>query len=311
MKITFVISLYYHFTKNKMQRDFCLGSDWLYYKIYTGVKTADHILVEKLKNVIYDLEQKKYIKKWFFIRYRDPEEHIRIRFLLDDGDKLALVINAFHPIFKKLMDENVIWKLQTDTYQREIERYGVATMKDSEILFWKNSKMILEYLTIKNSFLQIEAPLLFSFLMIDTFLNSFKISTADKLNLMNELQLSFKKEFEIDKIQRKKMDLKYRSLNPKLDDFFNFSNLNAYTAFFEIVNKNSNDIEETAFKIINKIEIPIIDFLSSHIHMMINRQYTSKQRIYELVIYDHLHRYYKAMNYKLIQSNDELKATVS
>ncbi|WP_394773443.1 thiopeptide-type bacteriocin biosynthesis protein [Flavobacterium sp.] len=281
-----------------MQRDFCLGSQWLYYKIYTGVKTADHILAEKLNPVITYLEEKKKIQKWFFIRYRDPEEHIRLRFLVDDIDNLTAIINAFHPVFKELIDENVIWKIQTDTYQREIERYGKATMYYSEFIFWKNSKMILKYLNLKTSFLEKEVALFFSFLMIDSFLNSFKLSNSEKLTLMDGLQLAFKKEFETDKIQKKKMDIKYRSLNPQLEDFLQISNQNDFSEIFHIVNEKSNKIKETALKIIDKIEIPLNDFLSSHIHMMINRQYTSKQRMYELIIYDHLYRYYKTLNYK-------------
>ncbi|WP_367276800.1 lantibiotic dehydratase C-terminal domain-containing protein [Flavobacterium sp.] len=41
------------------------------------------------------------------------------------------------------------------------------------------------------------------------------------------------------------------------------------------------------------MEIPLFDFLSSHIHMMVNRQFTSRQRQYEFLIYDHLYRFYK------------------
>lgn len=281
-----------------MQRDFCLGSQWLYYKIYTGVKTADHILAEKLNPVITYLEEKKKIQKWFFIRYRDPEEHIRLRFLVDDVDNLTVIINAFHSVFKELMDENVIWKIQTDTYQREIERYGKETMYYSEFIFWKNSKMILKYLNFKTSFLDKEAPLFFSFLMIDSFLNLFKLSNPEKLTLMDALQLAFKKEFEIDKIQKKKMDIKYRSLDPKLESFLEPLNQNFFPKILGIINDNSNQIKVIALKILDKIEIPLNDFLSSHIHMMINRQYSSKQRMYELIIYDNLHRYYKNISYK-------------
>lgn len=281
-----------------MQRDFCLGSPWLYYKIYTGVTTTDYILVEKLAPIISFLEEDKKIQKWFFIRYRDSEEHLRLRFLVDDINNLAIIINEFHSVFKELMDENVIWKIQTDTYQREIERYGKETMYCSEFLFWKNSNMILKYLSLKFSFMETEAPIFFSFLMIESFLNLFKLSNLEKLTLMNGLQIAFKKEFKIDKIQKKNLDIKYRSLYPKLDFFLQPLNQNVFPEIFQIVNENSNEIKDTALRIINKIEIPLNNFLSSHIHMMINRQYTSKQRLYELLIYDHLYRYYKTANYK-------------
>ncbi|MBF4494635.1 thiopeptide-type bacteriocin biosynthesis protein [Flavobacterium sp. MR2016-29] len=297
--MTFAISSYYHFTKNKsiMQRDFSLGSQWLYYKIYTGVKTADTILLEKLEPIIAHLEQKKKIQKWFFIRYHDPKEHIRLRFLVDDTDNLAIIINSFQSVFKELMTENLVWKIQTDTYQREIERYGKETMYASEFLFWKDSKMILQYLSIKDSFSEKEMPLFFSFLAVDSFLNSFKLSSLEKLSLMSELQVAYKKEFEVDKVQKKQLDLKYRSLAPQIKQFLEGSIQNDFSEMYEVVNQKADKIRKTALEIRTKIEIPLNDFLASHVHMMINRQYTSKQRIYELVIYDHLYRYYKTLSY--------------
>ncbi|GAA6771469.1 lantibiotic dehydratase C-terminal domain-containing protein [Flavobacterium sp. CGRL2] len=42
-----------------MQRNFCLGSEWLYYKIYTGAKTTDLILLEKLYPAILQLKKEK------------------------------------------------------------------------------------------------------------------------------------------------------------------------------------------------------------------------------------------------------------
>jgi thiopeptide-type bacteriocin biosynthesis protein len=280
-----------------MQRDFSLGSQWLYYKIYTGVKTADSILLEKLEPIISQLEQKKKIQKWFFIRYHDPEEHIRLRFLVDDTDNLATIINSFQSVFKELMSEDLVWKIQTDTYQREIERYGKATMYASEFLFWKDSKMILQYLTIKDSFPEKETPLFFSFLAVDSFLNSFNLSSLEKLSLMNELQIAYKKEFEVDKLQKKQLDLKYRSLATQINQFLKGSVQNNFPEMYAVVDHKASEIKGTVLEIRTKIEIPLNDFLASHIHMMINRQYTSKQRIYELVIYDHLYRYYKTISY--------------
>jgi len=73
--------------------------------------------------------------------------------------------------------------------------------------------------------------------------------------------------------------------------------------FYEIINivdNTSNQVQETILSIKNKIEISLHSFLSSHIHMMINRQYTSNQRLYELIIYDHLFRFYKSLNYQIL-----------
>lgn len=279
-----------------MQRDFCLGSQWLYYKIYTGVKTTDYILLEKLEPIISNLKNGKIIQKWFFIRYRDPDEHLRIRFFVDDPNNLLNIIQAFYPVFNELLEKNLIWKIQTDTYKRELERYGAPTMIDSEFIFWKDTEMILQYLEIKPYFSQDEISILFSLYSIDSFLNSFQLSNQDKLSLLDNLQNSFKKEFEIEKEQKKEMDRSYRLLHPQIKLLF--SDSNEFAEIITIVNNKLQEIQSTILKIRSEIEIPLHSFLSSHIHMMLNRQYTSKQRMYELIVYDYLHRYYKALNYK-------------
>ncbi|MNG24372.1 hypothetical protein D3C84_1090930 [compost metagenome] len=65
-----------------------------------------------------------------------------------------------------------------------------------------------------------------------------------------------------------------------------------------MIQDKQNQCRKTILLIKEKIQIPLSDFLTSHIHMMINRQYTSKQRMYELLIYDHLYRYYKTIEHK-------------
>lgn len=158
--------------------------------------------------------------------------------------------------------------------------------------------MMLDYLTLKKTFPKQEMALLFSFASIDSFLNSFSLSNLDKYNLMKSLQHSFKKEFEADKVLKKELDKKYRELANELDYFLKENAKNDFPDFFEIIEKKQIQIAQTVIDIKNKIQISTGDFLSSHIHMMLNRQYTSKQRMYELIIYDHLHRYYKRVHYQ-------------
>lgn len=280
-----------------MRRDFCLGSEWLYYKIYTGVKTSDYILLEKLQPIISSLERNKIIQKWFFIRYQDPEEHIRIRFLVKNTKNISTIIQALYPIFEELLEQNLVWNIQTDIYKREIERYGKTTMIDSEFFFWKDSKMALQYISAKPDFLTQETPLLFSFYAIDSFLNSFQLSIQEKLSLMDDLQSSFKIEFETDKEQKKEMSRSYTSLYPQMNTILEATSKNNFTVITKIVNQKSKQTAKKALEIKIKNEIPLKSLLASHIHMMTNRQYTSKQRMYELIIYDHLFKYYKTKSF--------------
>lgn len=278
-----------------MKRNFTVGSEWLYYKIYTGVKIADTILVEKLHPIIEELKSNKLIEKWFFLRYKDSDEHLRLRFYSSKKENLLQVIQLFHPVIDALVEEDIVWKVQLDTYQREIERYGNSTMEISESIFYYDSEMILEYLAIKTNFIEEETKLLFSFLAIDSFLNAFSLENNSKLELFEKLQHSFKLEFNADKTLKKELDKNYRALFPKIDSFLSYENRADFPELFTIVKYKENLISKNIFEIKQKLEIHLHSYLSSHIHMMINRQFTSKQRQYECLVYDHLYRYYKKM----------------
>ena len=281
-----------------MKKKICIGSEWLYYKIYIGPKTADFLLLEKLSPIIERLINENIIDKWFFIRYKDPQEHIRIRFYSKSSRNLLVVISELFPVLNHLLDQDVIWKIQTETYQREIERYGGNTIENSEILFWHDSELILKYLDIKSSFVKEETQLLFSFLAIDSFLNLFLLTNTNKLNLMDNLQLSFKKEFDADKVLKKEMDVNYRKLSQEINSFLTNSCQNEYPEIFKIIHEKQLKIKDIIPVIKSSLQIPLSAFLISHIHMMLNRQYTSRQRNYESIIYDHLYRYYKTIEFK-------------
>jgi thiopeptide-type bacteriocin biosynthesis protein len=281
-----------------MKRNFCIGSEWLYYKIYTGVKTADIVLLEELYPIIQELKAENKIQNWFFIRYRDPDEHIRIRFYSTNLENIAIVISRLYPALNKLLQENTIWKVQTDTYQRELERYGEQTITESETLFCLDSEMMLHYLSLKSSFLRNETQLLFSFLAIDCFFNSFSLTNTDKLNLMDELQTSFKKEFDADTNLKKAMGRQYRELSHDVTAFLSRTAQKEHPELYTIIEEKESQLNKLAPTIKNNLQIPLSSFIMSHVHMMMNRQYTSQQRKYELIIYTHLHCYYKTLVHK-------------
>lgn len=289
-----------------MNSVFSLGSKWIYFKIYSGYKTADIVLLEYLNEKIMSLLSENVIEKWFFIRYNDADSHLRIRFQVNKTEHVFRVIEELHPVFEDLLQNNFIWKLQNDTYLREIERYGSNTMEDSETLFYIDSDMIIQYLALKKDFENEETQLLFSFLSIDSFLNAFKISTSEKLHLLDGMQQSFKNEFNATKVLKSELDKHYRTLEKEISKAMTDSSNELY----HIVANKFNAIDAIADKIKENLEINLNSFLSSHIHMMINRQFTSRQREYETVIYDHLFRYYKTCFYKKTHAASLIDAAI-
>ena len=280
-----------------MKREFCLGSEWLYYKIYTGVQTADLLLLEEFAPVIEQLKAQKLIEKWFFIRYNDTDSHLRLRFLVTQPEAIATIISAFHPVFEALLVSHLVWKVQTDTYQRELERYGESTMVDSETLFGYHSELIVGYLKHKPNF-EVLTQLLFGLFTIHLFLESFQLSIAEKHELMRQLQLNFKKEFNAAAATNKELDKQYRKREVEITAVLLGKTDAPFGVLIPFIETKMAATALLISKIKIQLEIPLFDFLSSHIHMMVNRQFTSRQRQYELLIYDHLYRFYKTQELK-------------
>lgn len=85
-----------------IQRTFLPGCQWVYIKLYTGNKIADDMLIQVISPVIKELKKKTYIDKWFFIRYTDPDFHLRIRLWVIDVQYIGEIICLFQKKFINL-----------------------------------------------------------------------------------------------------------------------------------------------------------------------------------------------------------------
>ena len=84
-------------------RKFSPGSEWIYLKIYCGVKTSDIILQETITPLIADLKKQNLIEKWFFIRYNDPKPHLRFRVRLFDKVNYHIVLDLINSKLKEFI----------------------------------------------------------------------------------------------------------------------------------------------------------------------------------------------------------------
>ncbi len=279
-----------------VKRTYILGDEWLYYKLYCGARTSDVLLVETIKPITEHLLEQGLIDSWFFIRYGDPDFHVRIRFHLTDTKNVGAVIIQLNEVLEKYVEERIIHKIQTDTYIREIERYGSTTMGISEDLFFYDSVMLLDAISLIE-----DEELYFFFVVkaIDKMLDSFKYTEEAKLKLVTQNSLAFKTEFNADKVLNKQLDKKYRGLKEKFTLFMSLSNdQNEYAVLDKLISAKVERSKEVTQKILyasqnGQLEMGIDDLLSSYIHMLVNRAFRSKQRFYELVCYDFLVRYQK------------------
>ncbi|MBA2677306.1 MAG: lantibiotic dehydratase [Ktedonobacteraceae bacterium] len=100
------------------------GSDWLFLKLYGGKDFTEEVIAGPLRALIQEVMTRRLADAWFYIRYADPEPHIRLRFR---GTPTTLVQHLAPLCALWAEGLRVAGQLLTfafDTYEREIERYG-------------------------------------------------------------------------------------------------------------------------------------------------------------------------------------------
>ena len=106
-----------------VRRVFPPGDEWLFLKIYAAPVSGDRLLREVVAPLAALHREREPEAPWFFLRYSDPENHLRARFrasretqrLLDDR-----AAELTQPLFR----DGLAHRMSVDTYVREIERYG-------------------------------------------------------------------------------------------------------------------------------------------------------------------------------------------
>lgn len=277
-----------------MKRTFTPGTEWLYLKIYTGVKTADLILEEAIQPVAEYLQKNNEISRWFFIRYHDPKPHLRVRFCLNNIKNCSAVLSKINHELQEFTDSGEISNISIATYDREIERYGENTMKDAETLFHKNSEFTLQCLHYDD-----EEKIIVSLFYIDEILNKLNLNVTEKFAWAKNFNDAFKQEFNADKNLNSQLDRKYRAFKP---NFINFIQSDDFADERKAIIHNIDECTSVLQNIVyysenESREISLQSFFQSIFHMSINRLFASNQRLFEMVIYDYLLRYYKTELY--------------
>lgn len=101
------------------QRIYTLGSEWVYVKIYCGIHCAENLLMDSIPKLVQTLRDKNLLKKWFFIRYKDTEPHLRLRFEVDSPDKFGSIVQLINELYTCKLSDHNISNIQFDTYKRE------------------------------------------------------------------------------------------------------------------------------------------------------------------------------------------------
>ncbi len=273
---------------SNIKRTFVPGDEWLFFKVYCGVNTSDELLVKKILPLAHRLMKEKVIIRWFFIRYSDPDCHLRVRFLVRSTVDIGYVITTARESLSTYLNSNVVSKVVVDTYQREIERYGAKYIELSEQIFHSGSECVATILkNLKgNSELRWKA----AFLIVDSLFTSLGLDIEEKKGFIERMNDSFLREFNFNIHNSKCLNDAYRITRKAVADLVGgIDNEDVDSLMRKHVNAYANEVAG----IIGDVPIDKLN-LSSYLHMEMNRLFASNNRLNEMVVYNYLTRYYKS-----------------
>ena len=269
-----------------VQRTFLPGSEWLYVNVYVGEQTADEVLCDGVKPLVATVQQQGFVDHWFFIRYHDPNPHLRLRFHCQQ-EASHILLNNLRQMLQPWVDTGRVNRVQLDTYEREVERYGSQTIALCERVFWQDSEWTLRWLGIRDDFDE-DQQWWVACQHANQLLDAFKLSQDEKIELMTGLQTRFFAENNANPDLRKQLNEQYRTWQSRIQK--QDSSFKAQVAEL-LINKWPATVQlREAIDRHSSAGPTRSELITALLHMLFNRFFTSAQRLSEGVVYHFISR---------------------
>lgn len=254
-------------------------SDWLYLELFSNVYSSTDILKYVRKEILCDMS----IKLFFFVNFHNPDKCLRLRFKTNSHNKKEDIISKIH----ELRNTNRISKYHISFYDQEIYRYGgVRLMELAEKIFNLDSVSVLE--TMVDEELCDDSIKIIAVLKIKNYLEAFNY-TLDEMIILCESSINmFLKEFDLTSDLRKSFNKEYSSIKFKIDEYPHSKYLNSESL--------KSDIQEE----FGKYKDSKHNYVSTLIHMSMNRHFMDNQRFNEFKSYYLAKSYLNQIKFKKI-----------
>jgi thiopeptide-type bacteriocin biosynthesis protein len=284
--------------RESIERRFPPGSEWLYLKLFTGQATVDRILVAAAPLLSQALAFGE-IDGWHFVRYHDPDWHLRLR-LHGRPDRLLQVLPRLRGLTEPLVRAGLVWRVQLDTYEREVERYGgPAGIEHAERIFHADSAAVLDIVRALPGDAGAELRWQVALRGIDQLLTDLGLTPADKRELARAARRGYGTEFGTGGAFAHAVGARFRRERPRLEAILGPAGELApeLAACARALDYRSAAIVTAASELralCSASAGSIAGLAMSLAHMHVNRLLRSAQRAQELVLYEMLDRLYTA-----------------
>jgi len=243
------------------------------------------------------------VDRWFFIRYGDPNWHLRLRL---HGDARRLLSEAL-PLIERAaaarLASGQITRWNVDTYVREVERYGgPAAIALAEEVFYHDSEAALALVEAYRGDAGIDALWRLALVGSDRLLDDMGFDMDAKLRIMRQARDGMAMEFHAELGLTPQIAQKFRGERKNLDELLRDESVNENYLMATgkaILAERSRRLAPALAELADlesrgELTLDREALAPSYIHMFVNRVLRSAQRAQELVLYDFLTRLYES-----------------
>jgi thiopeptide-type bacteriocin biosynthesis protein len=289
-------------TRSLVRRRFPPGSEWLYAKLYTGTGTADQLVNHVVGPLVRSSVASGAADAWFFIRYADPDWHLRLRLHGEPGRLHAEVLPGLEAATAPLLETGQLWRMQLDTYEREVERYGGDRgIELAEQVFAADSEAVLTILGPLSGDAGLDLRWRLAMRGMDLLFDDLGLTLDEKRSVARRAREGFGREFAIDGNFRSRVSQRYREDRPRLEALLDAGQVppGPLASGLDALHRRSLQLAPITAELrhlsqAGRLSATLADIATSYSHMHVNRLLRSAQRAQELVLYELLDRVYSA-----------------
>jgi thiopeptide-type bacteriocin biosynthesis protein len=239
--------------------------------------------------------------RWFFVRYGDPDWHLRLRFHGRPAGLQSEVLPALQGAVRPLLEDGRIWRFQLDTYEREVERYGGAEgIELAERLFHADSEAVLALATLLPEDARGDTRWRLALLGMDRLLTDFGFDLDTRRAVLRQTREALAAEFHVDADFKHQLGARFRAERKSLEALLApAGGASRLASGVEVLRRRSEQLRPVLAELkasarAGRLSVPLPQLASSYLHMHANRLLRSSHRAQELVLYDFLSRLYES-----------------
>jgi thiopeptide-type bacteriocin biosynthesis protein len=283
-----------------VERRFPPGSEWLYLKLFTGPATADQVLLRAAPLLAASVHAGT-IDSWHFVRYGDPDWHIRLRLHGAPEALLRDLLPQLRDLTEPLLRTGQIWRTQLDTYERELERYGGPLgIGSAERIFHADSQAVVEIMSQLPGDAGADLRWRMALRGIDQLFGDFGLTLAQKRDIARRSRQGYGREFGAGGAFQHAISARYRRERPGLEPLLSGDSAPPpeATGCARALDRRSAAVAAAAGRLRAVADsgapnvASLAELAMSFAHMHVNRLLRSAQRAQELVLYEMLDRLY-------------------